>query len=77
MPLAEQFRALLQRYFPKKRKKRKTEASSSILNFLETSRAISIAIFGITVAAIVITSFVESVLPASTAQLVCNDTHRG
>ncbi|MCH2613992.1 MAG: hypothetical protein MKZ70_04775, partial [Opitutales bacterium] len=58
MPLAEQFRALLKRFFPKKRKKRKTEASSSILNFLEKSRAISIAIFGITVAAIVITSFV-------------------
>jgi len=58
MPLSEQFRALLQRFFQKKRKKRKTEASSSILNFLEKSRAISIAIFGITAAAIVITSFV-------------------
>lgn len=57
MPLSEQFRALLKRFFPKKRKKRKTEASSSILIFLEESRAISIAIFGITVAAIVVTSF--------------------
>lgn len=57
MPLSEQFRALLNRFFRKKRKKRKTETSSSILIFLEESRAISIAIFGITVAAIVVTSF--------------------
>ena len=57
MPLSEQFRALLNRFFRKKRKKRKTEASSSFLIFLENSRAISIAIFAITVASIVVTSF--------------------
>jgi len=57
MPLSEQFRALLNRFFPKKRKKRKTEASSSFLIFLEESRAISIVIFAVTVAAIVVTSF--------------------
>lgn len=57
MPLSEQFRALLNRFFRKKRKKRKTEASSSFLIFLEKSRAISIAIFAITVASIVVTSF--------------------
>ncbi len=57
MPLSEQFRALLNRFFRKKRKKRKTESSSSILIFLEKSRAISIGLFALTVAAIVVTSF--------------------
>ncbi len=58
MPPSEQIKALLQRFFRKKRKKRKTEASSSILIFLEESPAISLAVFAITVAAIVVTSFV-------------------
>ncbi len=58
MSLSDQFRAFLHRFFPKKRKKRKTEASSSVLIFLEESRAISIAIFAITVVAIVVTSFI-------------------
>lgn len=58
MPFSEKFKALLHRFFRKKRKKRKTEASSSILNFLEKSPAISLAIFAITAAAIVVTSFV-------------------
>lgn len=58
MPLSEQFKAFIHRFFPKKRKKRKTETSSSILVFLEKSPAISVAIFGITVIGIVVTSFI-------------------
>jgi hypothetical protein len=58
MPLSEQFKALLNRVFRKKRKKRKTEASSSVLIFLEKSSAISLGIFVTTVAAIVVTSFI-------------------
>ncbi|MDE0768843.1 MAG: HDIG domain-containing protein [Opitutaceae bacterium] len=58
MPFSEQFKALLHRFVRKKRKKRKTEASSSVLIFLEKSPAVSVAIFVTTVAAIVLTSFI-------------------
>ncbi len=58
MPLSEQFKAFVHRFFPKKRKKRKTEKSSSVLVFLEKSPAISVAIFAVTVIGIVVTSFI-------------------
>src|SRR5688572_1650815 len=57
MPVAEQFNAWLRRAFPKKRKRR-TESSSSFLKYLEDSRAVAALIFVLTVAAIVFISFV-------------------
>ncbi len=57
MPLSEQFKALFARFFPKKRM-RKTETSSSFLTFLEESKLVSVLIFVMTVALIVVISFV-------------------
>lgn len=57
MPFSEQLKALLNRFFPKKRKRR-TETSSKLPKYLEESRIISALVFIVTVAAIVVTSFV-------------------
>jgi len=58
MPISEQFRALLQKLLPKKRKMRRTETSSSFLKFLEESGSVSVLIFFLTVLSIVLISFV-------------------
>ena len=57
MLVSEKLKALFQKSFPKKRMRR-TETSSSIPLFLEKSRAISLVVFVLSVALIVLTSFV-------------------
>jgi len=57
MSLLESIQARIRRLFPKKRK-RKTESSSNYLAFLEHSRVVSLLVFVLAVAAIVLTSFV-------------------
>lgn len=57
MPFSEKLKAFFQKPFPKKRMRR-TETSSSLPRFLENSGAISLVVFMLTVALIVLTSFV-------------------
>lgn len=56
MPVSEQFKAWFQKAFPKKRKRR-TETASTLPRILEESSVVGIFVFVITVALIVITSF--------------------
>ena len=76
MPVSEQFKAWFQQLFSKRKKRqRRTESSSSFISFLEESRAVSILVFVLTVAAIVVTSFVGikptgfQILPGQTATI--------
>jgi len=57
MPLSEQIKALLQRAFPKKRKRR-TETPSKLPRILEDSSVVGLLLFVVTVALIVLSSFV-------------------
>ncbi|MDQ8202821.1 HDIG domain-containing metalloprotein [Pelagicoccus sp. SDUM812003] len=58
MPFSEQFKAWIQKAFPHKKRKRRTETPSTLPRFLEESPAVGIAVFVLTVAAIVVTTFV-------------------